>query len=155
MSSAHHRPVFTCVTLFAIALCDRFLFALRSIIDKELLRQRNAQYEQCGPESLEMSLVADREDNAENSEDQRLLSATSNCLVYQRHPPPFMASYDFAHAALFAAQATLGYALMLGAMSSPVLTSTSAAYLISILVGLGVGEIVFGRFGSGSSSICV
>ncbi|CDO72434.1 hypothetical protein BN946_scf184977.g134 [Trametes cinnabarina] len=55
--------------------------------------------------------------------------------------PPFIASHDIPRGALYAFQALLMYALMMAVMSF------QAAYIISIIVGLGIGEVLFGRVG--------
>ncbi|KAL1739458.1 Ctr copper transporter family-domain-containing protein [Schizophyllum fasciatum] len=54
--------------------------------------------------------------------------------------PPFILSHDLSRGAMFALQSLLSYALMLAVMTF------NAAYLISILAGLGVGEAMFGRW---------
>ncbi|VDB84492.1 unnamed protein product [Peniophora sp. CBMAI 1063] len=53
---------------------------------------------------------------------------------------PFIASHDLSRGALYALQALLAYALMLAVMTF------QAAYIISIVAGLGLGEMLFGRF---------
>ncbi|TBU35037.1 Ctr copper transporter [Dichomitus squalens] len=58
--------------------------------------------------------------------------------------PPFIPSHDVPRGALFAFQALLFYVLMLAVMTF------QAGYLISIVVGLAIGEVLFGRFGSRS-----
>jgi len=58
--------------------------------------------------------------------------------------PPFIASHDIPRGVLFALQALLGYVLMLAVMTF------QAAYIISIIAGLGIGEMLFGRLGGGS-----
>jgi len=60
--------------------------------------------------------------------------------------PPFIAEHDIPRGILFAFQMFLGYLLMLAVMTF------QAAYLISIILGLGIGEAVFGRVSRLSSS---
>jgi len=55
---------------------------------------------------------------------------------------PFIAAHDIPRGAIHALQALLGYTLMLAVMTF------QAAYLISIIIGLGLGEVLFGRMGS-------
>ncbi|KAL1691918.1 Ctr copper transporter family-domain-containing protein [Schizophyllum commune] len=54
--------------------------------------------------------------------------------------PPFILSHDLSRGAMFALQALMSYVLMLAVMTF------NAAYLISILAGLGIGEAIFGRW---------
>ncbi|KAI1797680.1 Ctr copper transporter family-domain-containing protein [Ganoderma leucocontextum] len=56
--------------------------------------------------------------------------------------PPFIPSHDIPRGALFAFQALLYYVLMLAVMTF------QAGYLISIVAGLTIGEVLFGRFGA-------
>ena len=79
-----------------------------------------------------------------------------------RTSPPFVASHDLPRGVMFAFQALLAYLLMLAVMCAPlpsyltfshqltlILSSRTfqAAYIISIIVGLGLGEVLFGRSG--------
>ncbi|KAM5538233.1 hypothetical protein V8D89_008120 [Ganoderma adspersum] len=58
--------------------------------------------------------------------------------------PPFIPSHDIPRGALFAFQALLYYVLMLAVMTF------QAGYLISIVAGLTIGEVLLGRFGAKS-----
>ncbi|KIJ05158.1 hypothetical protein PAXINDRAFT_164785 [Paxillus involutus ATCC 200175] len=55
--------------------------------------------------------------------------------------PPFIASHDIPRGFIQAIQSTLSYALMLAVMTF------NGAYIICIILGLGIGEILFGRIG--------
>ncbi|KAF8624804.1 hypothetical protein AX15_005693 [Amanita polypyramis BW_CC] len=57
--------------------------------------------------------------------------------------PPFIAAHDIPRGIIYAFQAFLLYALMIAIMTF------QAAYVISIIVGLGLGEVIFGRFCAG------
>ncbi|EJT98934.1 hypothetical protein DACRYDRAFT_24046 [Dacryopinax primogenitus] len=61
--------------------------------------------------------------------------------------PPFLWSHDLPRGLLQVVQAALGYALMLAFMQY------NWGYCLSILVGLGVGETMFGRFAMGGHSM--
>lgn len=85
---------------------------------------------------------------------------------YPRTIPPFIWSHDIPRGFLFIGTSILRYALMLAVMCAPshflqihdfrlsdlfVVHATnyrtySAPYIISILIGLSVGEIAFGRY---------
>jgi hypothetical protein len=71
---------------------------------------------------------------------------------------PFVIAYDIPRGALFALQVLLGYLLMLAVMYLPCAICTEcrsdnphrtfqAAYIISIIFGLGIGETLFARVG--------
>lgn len=52
-----------------------------------------------------------------------------------------MLSHDLPRGVLYALQALLAYLLMLSVMTF------QAAYIIAIVLGLGLGEVLFGRLG--------
>ncbi|KAJ7104350.1 CTR copper uptake transporter [Mycena belliarum] len=54
--------------------------------------------------------------------------------------PPFIPKHDLARGALHALQALLGFAFMLAVMTF------QAAFILSVVGGLGVGEMMFGRY---------
>ncbi|KAF8553649.1 Ctr copper transporter [Imleria badia] len=54
---------------------------------------------------------------------------------------PFIPSHDIPRGVLQAIQSTFAYTLML------VVMSYNGAYILSVILGLGVGEVLFGRFG--------
>ena len=72
---------------------------------------------------------------------------------------PFIAKHDIPRGVIYALQALLGYILMLAIMCVCLVIlgyhvhclmacrTFQAAYLISIVIGLGLGEVLFGRFG--------
>lgn len=73
---------------------------------------------------------------------------------------PFIPSHDVPRGIMHSIQALLGFLLMLAVMyvsyiflTGCSLTSTfrtfNAAYIISIILGLGIGEVIFGRMGNG------
>jgi len=59
--------------------------------------------------------------------------------------PPFILAHDVPRGVMHGCQALLTYALMLAIMTF------NAAYVISIIIGLGIGEAVCGRMGNGKS----
>ena len=63
--------------------------------------------------------------------------------VPARTIPPFILAHDLPRGLIHAGQALLTYVLMLSVMTF------NAAFLIAIVAGLGVGEMVFGRMGNG------
>jgi copper transporter 1 len=77
---------------------------------------------------------------------------------------PFILAQDIPRGAIHAMQALIGYALMLAVMCVPPFyglekvllklgcsvsyRTYQAAYIIPIILGLGLGEVMFGRMGS-------
>lgn len=73
--------------------------------------------------------------------------------------PPFIASHDITRGVLHTAQVAIGYALMLAVMYvCPLLLSIkpyllpaqnrtfNGSFILSVLIGLGVGETLFGKY---------
>ncbi|KAI0724342.1 Ctr copper transporter family-domain-containing protein [Cerioporus squamosus] len=63
-----------------------------------------------------------------------------------RTVPPFIPSHDVPRGVLFAFQALLYYILMLAVMTF------QAAFIISIIFGLMIGEVLFGRYSGGAKT---
>ncbi|KAJ3842972.1 Ctr copper transporter [Lentinula raphanica] len=117
-----------CIGLVVIALLERWLFAIRSGLESYWhhralgLASKDASAAKCG-------------DDAASANSKSPASSGQN----QRTVPPFIAAHDVSRGAIYAVQALLGYILMLAVMTF------QAAYVISIILGLGIGEVLFGR----------
>ncbi|KAJ8502465.1 hypothetical protein ONZ45_g11726 [Pleurotus djamor] len=68
-------------------------------------------------------------------------------LIDRRRIPPFALSRDLVRGLIHAVHATLGFALMLAVMTYQV------GFILSIIVGAGVGEVLFGRFSGGRTDM--
>lgn len=93
----------------------------------------------CGSENDKDAEVEEVDVNRQPPQSAALSSRASRS---PRVIPPFIPSHDFTRGILFAFQALLQYLLMLAVMTF------QAAYFISIVGGLGIGEMLFGRMGS-------
>lgn len=85
-----------------------------------------------------------REDNASNKS-ERVWSSRGRALIptpRKRIVPPFILAHDFTRGIIYIIQAAIVYALMLAVMTFQV------GYFVSIVLGLGVGELSFGRWAS-------
>ncbi|KAI0070223.1 hypothetical protein K474DRAFT_1670324 [Panus rudis PR-1116 ss-1] len=60
--------------------------------------------------------------------------------ITMRDAPPFILAHDVTRGVLYACQAALQFALMLAVMYYQV------GFILSIVIGLGFGEMLFGRF---------
>ncbi|EIM92750.1 copper transporter [Stereum hirsutum FP-91666 SS1] len=128
------------IVLVVIALIDRLLFAIRGAMEdnwrRSLLEANANRLAKRSQDSGSASDVKSGEGRAEP------VSTKGNGDRRTRTMPPFIPSIDLTRGALYALQAFLTYALMLAVMTF------QAAYIISIIVGLGIGEVLFGRYGS-------
>ncbi|KAH7911480.1 CTR copper uptake transporter [Hygrophoropsis aurantiaca] len=110
-----------CIGIFLLALVERWIAACRAMMELHWSREASA--------------VASAK-----------LTGTPNlpipASISKRMTPPFIPAYDVARGIMFAAQALLGYLFMLTAMTF------SLGFISALVVGLGVGEMLFGRYSS-------
>ncbi|KAF8812779.1 copper transporter [Phlegmacium glaucopus] len=128
-----------CIGLFMLALVDRWLAAIRAM--GEVVWRKQA----------EMAYI-----NAQNAASNSKLQASKSKVslprptvartITLRTIPPFIPAHDIIRGILHAGQAALTFVFMLTVMTYQV------SFIISIVVGLGVGEAVFGRYISSSNS---
>ncbi|KAK7692768.1 hypothetical protein QCA50_004401 [Cerrena zonata] len=133
-----------CIGLILLAVLDRWMAAVRGLLEvrweqhalavmynSNLLRGDGAC---CDMEAEELEFKGS--------------SLQGPAAIYApRSLPPFIPSHDLARGLLFALQVLLHYLLMLSVMTF------QAAYFISVVVGLGIGEVFFGRMGMRSSHV--
>ncbi|SCZ89199.1 BZ3500_MvSof-1268-A1-R1_Chr1-1g01023 [Microbotryum saponariae] len=150
-----------CIGLALLAILSRFLATVRTSCEanwtQSILRQRLAQHQPLVDATLlntvptmpsrkgELDVASDPSDKAQaRSELADLLHK------FHSSPAPFTPSIDLPRTAIFAIellvfrttqlQAFIGYLLMLAIMTY------SAWFFISIISGLALGELLFGRF---------
>ncbi|KAJ7442030.1 CTR copper uptake transporter [Mycena latifolia] len=111
-----------CIGLFVLALVDRWIAAVRAMMEahwRAAVRAacKNAKGEDTtgkGKRGMRMTLQA----------------------------PPFVPAHDVMRGAMHALQAVLGFAFMLAVMTF------QASFILALVLGLGVGEALFGRYAS-------
>ncbi|KAH9964447.1 Ctr copper transporter [Russula dissimulans] len=112
------------IALVVLAVLERLLYATRGVMDGRWRRR---------------ALVSSTTNPAGNENGTSPSAKRSHNVRKGRTIPPFDLSRDSARGALYSLQALLAYVLMLAVMTF------QAAYIISIIVGLGLGEVLFGR----------
>jgi len=127
-----------CIALVVLAILERLLSSIRGAMEA---RWRRSALDLIADRTLEKDMlpskqpVAKEEDICECDPD-----SMRPAIVQQRRTiPPFVLSNDATRGALYSLHALLSYALMLAVMTF------QAAYIISIVLGLGLGEMLFGR----------
>lgn len=153
-----------CVGLFLLAVIDRWVAAIRGLCEVWWKQRTDAilanKYAN-PPAALLASLARDSSDEKEKKSTTSDADVEDCCspndvpvLTYRQIPPPFptrfshmerlippfIASQDIPRGGLQVVQAALGYALMLAFMTF------NWGYVLAILMGLGVGEVLFGRY---------
>ncbi|KAF8641218.1 hypothetical protein AX17_000852 [Amanita inopinata Kibby_2008] len=129
------------IGLACLAVIDRWLAAVRATLDAYWTRRalRSTSQNDCHGGSC-----AAIEPSINSLEKVGEIPAQVTIRTVVLHTvPPFIPSHDIPRGVIHGIQALVAYLLMIGVMTY------QAAYLISIVVGLGLGEIIFGRYGCG------
>ncbi|KAI0048432.1 copper transporter [Auriscalpium vulgare] len=135
------------IGLVLLALLERLLFAARGVLEthwKQRLLAMSAQ------RAVDVSDETESSDGKEAKRSEIEVIALEvpkgvNVKIGRRSArvvAPFILSHDVTRGALYSLQSLLGYTLMLAVMTF------QAAYIIAIILGLGIGELLFGRYGS-------
>ncbi|KAJ7868115.1 CTR copper uptake transporter, partial [Mycena leptocephala] len=111
-----------CIGLFLLALVDRWLAAVRGMMA--------AHWREAGR-------VARAKKGCDKDEKQ-----TKKMTL---HAPPFVPAHDVMRGAMHALQAVLTFAFMLAVMTF------QASYIITLVLGLGIGEMLFGRYAAAAA----
>ncbi|KAG8873206.1 hypothetical protein FRB97_006930 [Tulasnella sp. 331] len=139
-----------CLGLFFLSIIERLLSAMKGIMDAwwkhkaEATRKRNIPQSDTGSslnccEADEKNVLTDTEAALARP------SSASTSIVAARVPihrilPPFILSHDLTRAAFATARSAVQYSLMLAVMTFNV------SFILSILAGVFIGELLFGRF---------
>ncbi|TBU40029.1 CTR copper uptake transporter [Dichomitus squalens] len=118
-----------CIGLFLCALVDRWILAMRSVMEAHWYKR--AQIAQAN----QANILPSGEKPSSSSFPTRIRDAST-----LRGSLPFIPSHDISRGIIHAAQALMHFTIMLAVMTY------QAAFLISIVAGLGVGEMLFGRY---------
>ncbi|KAI0632591.1 CTR copper uptake transporter [Trametes polyzona] len=121
----------TCIGLFLFALVERWIAACRGVMEAHW--RKRAQIAQADRINLPTSSSTDK------------ISFTSNRIrdtVALRNAPPFNFVHDLTRGVLHAVQVAIQFAFML------IVMTYQASFIIALVVGLGVGETLFGRYAS-------
>jgi len=113
----------TCFGLFLLALVDRWVAACRAMMEVHWVKRAQLAYT-----------------NKLNAEGKRVSPQTVSGVFLMRRSPPFILAHDIVRGVMHAGQAALTFAFMLAVMTFQV------GFILSIVIGLGVGEALFGRY---------
>ncbi|KAJ3982371.1 CTR copper uptake transporter [Lentinula detonsa] len=117
-----------CVGLFLLALVDRWIAACRAMMEVHWAKRAQIAY-------------ANKLNANENADKKRAVPPSTPGNVFSmRRAPPFIPAHDIVRGILHAGQAALTFAFML------VVMTFQLGFIIAIVVGLGVGETLFGRY---------
>ncbi|KZT66213.1 CTR copper uptake transporter [Daedalea quercina L-15889] len=133
----------TCIGLFLLALVERWAAAARAVMQTHWAQQaRVIQLNTASDASLPTSRQSQLDEkNSSQSVTMPVLSSTLPRTLGLRSASPFVLKHDLPRGILFMVQSALNYAFMLTVMTFQL------GFIFSLIVGLGVGEMLFGRFG--------
>jgi copper transporter 1 len=128
------------LALVVLALFERWLSATRMILEahwnqRTLALMHSSSKREKSSEDDEMTSSSSHQSAQHSSTD----SKSQRSSPIRRTIMPFIPSHDLTRGALYALQSLVSYLLMLAVMTFQV------AYIIAIVVGLGLGEVIFGR----------
>jgi len=131
------------VGLFLLAIVDRWLASMRGVMEIYWRRRTEVMV------AARFAPIADREKDSGTSESDiaslrnqtpPAVPLTGPRLANLRSIAPFVPAHDIVRGILHTGQAALTFAFMLAIMTF------QGAFFIAIVIGLGVGEMLFGRF---------
>ncbi|KXN84783.1 Protein P80, partial [Leucoagaricus sp. SymC.cos] len=126
----------TCIGLLFFAIFERWANAISPVLEDHL-RQRALRKMPTSSIPGDMTTISRR--TSSDTAETPPVAKKPNSRLPKRSIPPFIPSVDIPRGICYAFQRLLGFALMLAVMTY------HSGYIISIIVGLGLGEILFGR----------
>ncbi|KAH9041889.1 CTR copper uptake transporter [Lactarius deliciosus] len=119
----------TCIGLFMLAVAERWLSAMRAVMEGHWRTRAQIVL----ADNLNTSSVA-------TSDKPSSKSSQPSYDTFRRRVPPFILSYDVPRGIMRMALASIGFLFMLAVMTFQL------SFIFSIVIGLGVGETLFGRY---------
>ncbi|PFH46222.1 hypothetical protein AMATHDRAFT_115099, partial [Amanita thiersii Skay4041] len=117
-----------CIALFLLGIFERWLAASRAMAESAWGR------------SAQLAMLEKLNRSKDTTPTDKKPKLRMIMTLRGRHVPPFMPAHDIARGILHVAQTAVGFLFMLAVMTFQV------AYIASICVGVGIGEIMFGRY---------
>jgi len=129
----------TCIGLFMLAVAERWLSAMRGVMEEHWsTRAQIALANKLNSSSVATSEECDRPSS-------KISQPSHNTL--RRRVPPFIPSHDVPRGIIRVMLASINVLCMLAVMTFQL------GFLFSIVIGFGVGEGIFGRYGPHSSPL--
>jgi len=135
-----------CIGLAILAMFDRWVAASRQALESHWLQRSLLASSRPARTSLASPEKPTSPDIKVGVHAESGLSISNDSTPVKRMIPPFNLMHDIPRGLIHATQSLLAYILMLAVMTF------NAAYIISIVLGLGLGEAIFGRMGNARQS---
>lgn len=135
-----------CIALVAFCILERWIAALRRQMEIQWGSRALALILQKQRNSIDTHIDDKPEDlsNKIDVTEERIPSISTTSVTTRSRPrlvPPFILMHDITRGILQAVQSLFSYTLMLAVMTF------NASYIVSIVLGLAIGEVLFGRIG--------
>lgn len=129
----------TCIGLFMFAVAERWLSAMRAVME--------GHWSTCAQIALANKLNSSSVATSEECDRPSFKSSQPSHDTLRRRVPPFIPSHDVPRGIMRVMLASINVLFMLSAMTFQL------GFIFSIVIGLGVGETIFGRYSPHSSLI--
>ncbi|KAJ3849541.1 CTR copper uptake transporter [Lentinula lateritia] len=145
-----------CVGLFLLALVDRWIAACRAMMEVHWAKRwdfiRCQRYDvvlimNCRLIRAQIAYANKLNANGDWEKKRTVPPSTVGNALLLRRAPPFIPAHDIVRGILHAGQAAFTFAFML------VVMTFQLGFIISIIVGLGVGETLFGRYAHAGTTL--
>ncbi|KZT05109.1 uncharacterized protein LAESUDRAFT_727366 [Laetiporus sulphureus 93-53] len=125
----------TCIGLLLLAMVERWIAAARAVMNYHWSQRAYVNYPACQEQdALPVTALESESKQTPSTRSYAVVRSTTRIL------PPFVFEHDVPRGIFLILQAALSYAFML------VVMTWQLGFIFSILVGLGIGEMLFGRF---------
>ncbi|KAI0691825.1 CTR copper uptake transporter [Cytidiella melzeri] len=135
----------TCIGLFLLSIVERWTACCSAVMQAHWAKRAQILHSN-QLNTKELPLSSSPTFSADSIK-ATSISAVLRDAVTLRNGPPFIASHDILRGVIYAGRVALLYALMLAVMTYQV------GFILSIVVGRGVGEVLFGRYISSAAHL--
>ncbi|KAF8986051.1 Ctr copper transporter family-domain-containing protein [Cyathus striatus] len=132
-----------CIGLFVLAVLERWVGAVRRV-GEGVWAKRGVDGFGWGRAQIALSNKLTSDAAKDKAKDKGGHAGQRGMVGMVGSIPPFIPSQDILRGVLHAVQVALGFLFMLAVMTF------QAAFFISIVLGAGVGEMLFGRYAAGA-----
>ncbi|KAF9816971.1 hypothetical protein IEO21_03736 [Rhodonia placenta] len=139
--SSSGAMVGACIGLFLLAMIERWIAAGRAVM--ELHWRRSARVAMQEKNAAGLPVAYSSSDSKSPSTAVSIASLPDRTTL--RTFPPFIFAHDFPRGVVYMAQSLLNFSFMLAVMTFQL------GFIFALIVGLGVGEMLFGRYTSHSA----
>jgi len=141
--ASHGALVGACIGLFILGMLERLFSGMRGVLETYWRRKTDAILYRKYSSTVKLPSFSKSENEFSPLETLESNSTSDvSTIVVRRLLPPFILGHELSRAVLRTMQSGVGFAVMMAVMTF------NASYIISIMLGIFTGEMLFGRFSS-------